>query len=244
MNPELFKIVKWSVNHLLENNEGVTVSDLEAEVINLASFLYLKQAAEIDFTLDYLDDDLLDEVESFDVGVIEEVAAAATMLFPKYYTSANAALVRQSVLMNLQVMGLDDYAGFLKGYFSSKHKIALDGEGDEDSNIKTERFQSPFNSLWQKEDGKEVLVTGSDTNREVICRFDFDTSDFDVLINPYNPNVKGKITFRSPYLVRGTSHDRTRSFEFHYKDLELNEVIMHRLDKDDLVKYHKVKVQL
>jgi hypothetical protein len=243
MNPEVFKIVKWSFNHLVETNEEVTMSDLEAEVINLASFLYLKDAPEIDFELNYLESDLVDEVEGGNPSIITQVTAAATMLFPRDYTSADAALANQAVLMNLRVMGLDDYSAFLKAYFLSKHKIAL--VDDNDYNVRTEIFKSPVNSLWQKENGKEVMVSDSDTDREVICKFNSETGDFDVLINPYNPNVKGKIFFRGRSLIRGMSHDKTRMFEFLFDDdSDMEEVIMHRLDKGDLVKYHKSRSQV
>jgi hypothetical protein len=238
MNPEVYQIVRDSIVHLQQTSGSINTSGLEAEIINLASFLYLKDAWEIDFELDYLDSELLEQVESFDEDVVQEVVNAAMALYPKHYTQSHAMLATQSVLMNVQAMGLDDYAAFLKAYFSAKHKILLDN-GDISTN--TQVFNSPLNSLWNKEGSKEVKVTDSETDREVIFQFSFDTGDFNVLINPYNPNVKGKITFRGATLISGMSNDKTRMFDFYYKDSVIQEVVMHRLDKGDLVKYHKAK---
>lgn len=235
MQSMVFEVFRDSILHVEEVNNSLNVSDLEAEVINLSSFLYVRTSKYIDFKLDYLDNGMVEGIASYDVSVIQEVIDAAMQLFPKHYTQRHASVASQAVLMNLEVMGINDYSSFLKAYFSSKHKISI---ASKDENVKTEIFKSPMNSLWNVDGENEVKVTDSFTDREVIFQFNLSTNDFDILINPYNPNVKGKIVRKTTSLVTGISNDKTRKFDFHYEDSVIQEVVMHRLDKGDIVRYH------
>ncbi len=225
MNTEISIIITESIKHLIQNVQGATSDDLEAEIINLASYVYLRDSDQIDFSLDYLDQDIISSLSGYDFDVVDEIINRTKFLFPDYYSEAAALNATQGVRMNIHLMS--DYGSFLKSYFISKHKIA-DG-----NNYKF--FSSPLNSLWYN----GVKHSDSHTQRDVNYKFDSITNTFEVLISPFNPLVQGSIISMNSNLIKCLSNDKTREFEFHFINDHLFEVVMNRLDKGDTVKYHK-----
>ena len=225
MNQDILSVLKQSYDHLLQNNTGLKTSDLEAEIINLACYIYLKDDNEIDFSLDYLDQEILYSFESYDFETVDHIIDGAKFLFSKYYNDSHAISAKQGVRMNIQLA--ENFGSFLKSYFISRHKIS-DGEV-------YEYFSSPRNSLWQD----NIKQTDSPTQRDINYKFSFENNTFEILINPYNPLVTGEILTRTSEKIICKSYDSTRRFEFLYANSQLYEVVMHRIDKGDVVIYHQ-----
>lgn len=223
MNQNILKTIKQSFEHLMLENENLTVDDLEVEIINLASYLYLRDTSEIDFLLDYLDNRIIDQIEGNNLNIVDKVIDGAALLYSKFYKGAHVMNAKDAVRMNLRLA--DNYGSFLKAYFISKHHI--------DGNGKFIKFSSPKNSLWIN----GVKQSESPTQRDVL--YSFDNNTFEILILPYNPKVVGKIINKTRYKIKCVSYDKSREFEFRYMNGQLFELVMHRIDKGDAVKYHK-----
>ena len=67
------QVVKESVEHLELCIGKVTQEKLEAEAINLASYIYLRKGGKIDFELNYLTKGLMDKIPSGDFKVADQV---------------------------------------------------------------------------------------------------------------------------------------------------------------------------
>lgn len=76
------QVVKESLEHLKKCIGKVTQEKLEAEAINLASYIYLRKGGKIDFELDYLTKGLMDKIPSGDFKVADQV-------FPLMYNPQN-----------------------------------------------------------------------------------------------------------------------------------------------------------
>lgn len=118
-------IAKQSFSHLLNNNSQLKVSDLEAEVINLISYLSLRQTKDISWRLSFLDESIIQEIIKNDEDAMKGVTDTAMKMFPDSYNEGNAFFAMQGVIMNLKMMSASDYSVFLMEYFSSKHKVVL-----------------------------------------------------------------------------------------------------------------------
>jgi len=118
-------IAKQSFSHLLKNNPQLKVSDLEAEVINLISYLSLRQTKDISWRLSFLDESNIQEIINSDEDAMKGVTDTAMKMFPDSYNEGNAFVAMQGVIMNLKMMSASDYSKFLKEYFSSKHRVEI-----------------------------------------------------------------------------------------------------------------------
>ena len=117
------QVVKESVEHLEKCIGKVTQEKLEAEAINLASYIYLRKGGKIDFDLDYLTKGLIEKIPSGDFNVADQVFP----LMIKYgsnelYVNSNAFIGKK--LAYKENVRLDpNLHNFLKGYFNSVHKL-------------------------------------------------------------------------------------------------------------------------
>ena len=117
------QVVKESVEHLEKCIGKVTQEKLEAEAINLASYIYLRKGGKIDFDLDYLTKGLIEKIPSGDFNVADQVFP----LMIKYgsnglYVNCNAFIGKK--LAYKENVRLDpNLHNFLKGYFNSVHKL-------------------------------------------------------------------------------------------------------------------------
>lgn len=225
MNHVIIMLLQQSIENLSEKNNEITINDLEAEIINFASYIYLKDTSQIDFKLNYLNQELLNNLHGGSFNVVDQIIDGAALLYSAYYTENHAFIAKQGVRMNIQLA--DNYGSYLKSYFISKHKIT---EGSDFLN-----FNSPSNSLWSN--GLKQLH--SPTQRDISYKMDFESNTCEILILPFNPKVEGKIISRTPDKIKCISNDKTREFEFIYNNGLLIEVVMNRIDKNDTVKYHR-----
>lgn len=67
------QVVKESIEHLEKCIGKITLEKLDAEAINLASYIYLRKGGKIDFELDYLTKGLMDKIPSGDFKVADQV---------------------------------------------------------------------------------------------------------------------------------------------------------------------------
>lgn len=119
------QVVKESIEHLEKCIGKITLEKLDAEAINLASYIYLRKGGKIDFELDYLTKGLMDKIPSGDFKVADQVFP----LMIKYgsnglYLNKNAFIDKQlAYKKNVQ---LDpELHIFLKGYFNGVHKLNI-----------------------------------------------------------------------------------------------------------------------
>lgn len=119
------QVVKESLEHLKKCIGKVTQEKLEAEAINLASYIYLRKGGKIDFELDYLTKGLMDKIPSGDFKVADQVFP----LMIKYdsnglYLDKNA-FIGKNLAYKANVQQYPEYHNFLKGYFKSVHKLCI-----------------------------------------------------------------------------------------------------------------------
>ena len=119
------QVVKESVEHLEKCIGKVTQEKLEAEAINLASYIYLRKGGKIDFELDYLTKGLMDKIPSGDFKVADQVFP----LMIKYgsnglYLNKNA-FIGKKLAYKANVQQDPEHHNFLKGYFKSVHKLNI-----------------------------------------------------------------------------------------------------------------------
>ena len=119
------QVVKESVEHLEKCIGKVTQEKLEAEAINLASYIYLRKGGKIDFDLDYLTKGLMDKIPSGDFNVADQVFP----LMIKYgsnglYLNKNA-FIGKKLAYKANVQQDPEHHNFLKGYFKSVHKLNI-----------------------------------------------------------------------------------------------------------------------
>lgn len=120
------QVVKESVEHLEKCIGKVTQEKLEAEAINLASYIYLRKGGKIDFELNYLTPGLMDKIPSGDFKVADQVFP----LMIKYgsdglYINKNA-FIGKGLAYKANVQQDPEHHNFLKGYFKSVHKLHID----------------------------------------------------------------------------------------------------------------------
>lgn len=118
-------IAKQSFAHLLKNNPEVRVKDLEAEAINLISYLSLRQQGKISWKLSFLDENNIQSIINNDKNVMQGVTNTAMAMFSGNYNEGNAFVAMQGVTLNLALMAVNDHSNFLIDYFKNKHKVQL-----------------------------------------------------------------------------------------------------------------------
>ena len=121
MNRNIVDMLSSSFEHLLQNNANLTSIDLEAEIINIASYIYLKGSSEIDFSLNYINKNNIDSLHNQDFDIVDEIIDTAAILFKNHYGYVEVINAKHGVRINVEVA--DNYGAFLKAYFTSKHKI-------------------------------------------------------------------------------------------------------------------------
>lgn len=119
------QLVKESVGHLKKCSGSLTSEKLEAEAINLASYIFLRKSGKIDFELDFLTRGLIDKVPSGDYAASDKVFPLMVKYGDGLYTNRHADFGKNRGY-KLNVTIDPDLANFLKGYYKSVHKINVD----------------------------------------------------------------------------------------------------------------------
>ncbi len=118
----LEQIVKESVEHLKKNIGTLTSENLEAEAINLASYIFLRKGGKINYELDFLTKGLIDKVPSGDYATSDKVFPLMIKYGEGLYTERHASFGKNQGY-RLNVTKDPDHASFLKGYYKSVHKV-------------------------------------------------------------------------------------------------------------------------
>lgn len=116
------QVVKESVEHLKKCLGSLTSEKLEAEAINLASYIFLRKGGKIDFELDFLTKGLIENVPSGDYAVADKVFSLMIKYGEGLYTESHASFGKNQGY-RLNVTKDPDFASFLKGYYKSVHKV-------------------------------------------------------------------------------------------------------------------------
>jgi hypothetical protein len=227
MTNPIEQLVTQSVEHLKKNNPSFSVYDLEAEAIYLAYFIYLKEDCLNNFELEYFSKELLDTIQSGNYNISNQVFHYMSINYFNDYGKAEYTHGINGYKMNIQ--SSPDYLSYIKNYFRRAHQIG-DGSG-------MILFKSSKNSLWRDDEKKSV----SPTERNIYYKFI--ENAFEVIIPPYNPMVKGRITNKTTDKIVCKSFDHNREFIFIYNEKisseNLEMIKMYRHDKDDMVVYHR-----
>lgn len=116
------QVVKESVEHLKKCLGSLTSEKLEAEAINLGSYIFMRKGGKIDFELDFLTKDLIEKVPSGDYAVADKVFPLMIKYGEGLYTERHASFGKNQGY-RLNVTKDPDLASFLKGYYKSVHKV-------------------------------------------------------------------------------------------------------------------------
>lgn len=116
------QVVKESVEHLKKCLGTFTSEKLEAEAINLASYIFLRKNGKIKFELDFLTKGIMEKVPSGDYAVADKVFPLMVKYGEGLYTNLHADFGKNKGY-KLNVTKDPDLASFLKGYYKSVHKV-------------------------------------------------------------------------------------------------------------------------
>ena len=116
------QVVKESVEHLKKCLGTLTSEKLEAEAINLASYLFLRKSGKIQFELDFLTKGIMEKVPSDDYAVSDKVFPLMVKYGEGLYTNRHAEFGKNQGY-KLNVTKDPNYANFLKGYYKGVHKV-------------------------------------------------------------------------------------------------------------------------
>lgn len=116
------QVVKESVELLKKCLGSLTSEKLEAEAINLGSYIFMRKGGKIDFELDFLTKDLIEKVPSGDYAVADKVFPLMIKYGEGLYTERHASFGKNQGY-RLNVTKDPDHASFLKGYYKSVHKV-------------------------------------------------------------------------------------------------------------------------
>lgn len=116
------QVVKESVEHLKKCLGSLTSEKLEAEAINLGSYIFMRKGGKIDFELDFLTKGLIEKVPSGDYAVADKVFPLMIKYGEGLYTERHASFGKNQGY-RLNVTKDPDHASFLKGYYKSVHKV-------------------------------------------------------------------------------------------------------------------------
>ncbi|MEQ3141059.1 hypothetical protein AAAZ42_09740 [Bacteroides ovatus] len=116
------QVVKESVEHLKKCSGTLTSEKLEAEAINLASYIFLRGNDKVQFDLDFLTKGLIDKIPSGDYTFADKVFPLMVKYGEGLYTEKHASFGKnQGYKLNVTID--PDLASFLKGYYKSVHKV-------------------------------------------------------------------------------------------------------------------------
>jgi len=116
MNKTIAKqILNQSIINLRLRNENIKLSDIEADVINLACLSIFKKQKEINFPSDLFPFDFLE-------AAIAAFTEAAMEIIPNGYTFSHAANANMGIQQNIYWEGMWE---FLENYFENKHGIQI-----------------------------------------------------------------------------------------------------------------------
>ena len=116
------QVVKESVEHLKKCLGTLTSEKLEAEAINLASYIFLRKNGKIKFELDFLTKGIMEKVPSGDYAVADKVFPLMVKYGEGLYTNLHADFGKNKGY-KVNVTKDPDLASFLKGYYKSVHKV-------------------------------------------------------------------------------------------------------------------------
>lgn len=116
------QVVKESVEHLKKCVGTLTSEKLEAEAINLASYIFLRKSGKINFELDFLTKGQIDKIPSGDYATSDKVFPLMVKYGDGLYTNRHADFGKNRGY-KLNVTKDPDLANFLKGYYKSVHKV-------------------------------------------------------------------------------------------------------------------------
>ena len=116
------QVVKESVEHLRKCLGILTSEKLEAEAINLASYIFLRKSGKIQFGLDFLTKGIMDKIPSGDYAVSDKVFPLMVKYGDGLYTNRHSDFGKNQGY-KLNVIKDPDLANFLKGYYKSVHKV-------------------------------------------------------------------------------------------------------------------------
>lgn len=223
------EIVRKSVEHLCENIANVDTTALEAEAIYLAAYIYMKDSQKIDFNLDYLPQGLINKIQNKNYTEADKVFMYMCKHYPNKYAKPEYDHGIEGYKMNIKMC--PNYESYVRSYFKRAHNI-------ENNNTEYNLFDSPLNCLWR--DGNKVIE--SPTNRKVYYKIS--DCEFELMIPPYNPLVSGYVQSKGNSTITCISHDKKRTFVFHFNNeykehTHLVKIDMYRNDKQDMVSYHK-----
>ena len=125
------QILNQSIGNLKQRREKIALTDLEAEVINLACLSIFKKQKEMNYSSQIFP-------HEFKEAAIEAFTEAAMGLFPQAYTFSHAAIARMGIQRNIYSEGMWE---FLRRYFEENHGIKID-----DIEISANMFSNSLNS--------------------------------------------------------------------------------------------------
>ena len=134
------QVVKESVEHLKKCIGTLTSEKLEAEAINLASYIFLRKGGKINFELDFLPKGLIDKIPSGDYAISDKVFPLMVKYGDGLYTNRHADFGKNRGY-KLNVTKDPDLANFLKGYYKSVHKVNVGESKPQPTTMKQNNVQ-------------------------------------------------------------------------------------------------------
>lgn len=150
-------ILADSLTNLEQRRGGLTVADLEAEVINNACLYFLKQQKDSTAGATSIEDMFMGALNSTQnlIPIAKAFTDAACELFPDNYTAKEAIIAMNGIQQNVAWEGMWD---FLRDYFESNHGRKIDNVESNTTIFYSNRHQRFENGIMVSESEVERTI--------------------------------------------------------------------------------------
>lgn len=186
-------ILADSLTNLEKRRGGLTVADLEAEVINNACLYFLKQQKESTSGASSIEEMFMGALNSTQnlLPIAKAFTDAARQLFPDNYTERNSIIAITGIQQNVAWEGMWD---FLRDYFEANHGRKID-------NVETNT--SIFYSNRHQRFEHNSMVSESVVERTININF---VEENDVIVG-----IAPSLSPKKAYLVSG--NEKTKQYK-------------------------------
>ncbi len=114
-------ILRQSISHFEKCNGKIRHGDFERELEMLIIYMFIRKTEFLDFTLDYIEKSLLNNIKSGDLDVVGKTVEIARKIWPFRFLEIDSKHLIEDISMNL--FTFSDCNAFLGKYFRLFHQI-------------------------------------------------------------------------------------------------------------------------
>ncbi len=218
-----------SINRLREKKGTISLSDIEAEVINNACLYYLeninKNNKKNTGLLDYL---FGKKHKTQDANSVANMFTEAAMeLFPNQYSKEQQLIANFGIINNVEWSGMWD---FLRDYFQNNHGVAIDN-----LNNNSQVFHSSSHSRYES----NKLVSKHEISRTITIRKSDNKEEWLISIHPSLTTKKSRLIDSNDDYKSFICPDMDYKFKATYgRDKDIVQFELHMTDRNVRIVYY------